>query len=97
MYRLTTDEFLNNPLAWSSDSREVIPSDRGGTLQIYKQALKGGNPAPVTSAPGMDFYIARRSPDGGSLVVEPSLIVRKKGLPFIECLSWAAPPIAGSA
>jgi eukaryotic-like serine/threonine-protein kinase len=70
--RLTTEDTSNIPLTWTPDSRQVIFSAlRAGSRQIYRQALDGHSPAQVvTSAPSMDFYIARLTPDGTSLVVE---------------------------
>jgi serine/threonine protein kinase/Tol biopolymer transport system component len=70
--RLTVDDNINLALAWTPDSREVIfSSQRAATRQIYRQALDPGSTAqPVTSSPETNFYLARLSPDGASLIVE---------------------------
>ena len=70
--RLTIDDNINIPLAWTPDSREVIfSSQRAATRQIYRQALdQGSAPRPITSSPGTNFYMARLSPDGAWLIVE---------------------------
>jgi len=66
------DDNINIPLAWTPDSREVIfSSQRAATRQIYRQALGQGSTAyPITSSPGLNFYMARPSPDGAWLVIE---------------------------
>jgi Tol biopolymer transport system component len=71
-HRLTIDENMNIPLAWTADSREVIfSSQRAATRQIYRQALgQGSRPYRITSSPGTNFYMAQLSPGGASLVVE---------------------------
>ena len=57
-HRLTMDEYLNFPTAWTADSRDVVfASTRGG---IYKQALDGSTPQVITVGGGS----ARLSPDG---------------------------------
>ena len=70
--QLTLDDNVNIPMAWTPDSREVIfSSKRAATRLIYKQALEPGSvPQLVTSAPGMDFYLARLTPDGAWLILE---------------------------
>lgn len=69
--RLTLDDHSNIPLAWTSDSSEVIfASRRTQTLEIYRQKLDGTSPLQlVTAAPGMNFYNARVSPDGAWVLV----------------------------
>jgi serine/threonine protein kinase len=71
-HRLTIDDNINIPLAWMPDSREVIfSSQRAATRQIYRQTLvRDSTPYPITSSPGMNFYMARLSPDGAWLVIE---------------------------
>jgi serine/threonine protein kinase/Tol biopolymer transport system component len=70
--RLTIDDNINIPMAWTPDSREVIfSSQRAATRQIYKQALdRGSAPELMTSSPGTDFFMARLSPDGLWLILE---------------------------
>ena len=65
-HRLTIDDNINIPLAWTPDSREVIfSSQRAATRQIYRQGLdQGSNSSLITSLPGWNFYMARLSPDG---------------------------------
>jgi serine/threonine protein kinase/Tol biopolymer transport system component len=71
-HRLMIDDNINIPLSWTPDSRQVIfSSQRAATRQIYRQALSQGSaPYPLTSSPGMNFYMARPSPDGAWLVIE---------------------------
>jgi len=73
-HRLTMDDYFDLPLAWTPDSRQVIfSSQRTGAREIYRQALDGSTPPQiVTSAPSMDFYVARVTPDGAGLIVEGS-------------------------
>jgi Tol biopolymer transport system component len=70
--RLTTDENINIPLAWTPDSRDVIFSaQRASTRTVYRQALdRADTPQLIPSAPDMNFYLARRSPDPGWLLLE---------------------------
>jgi Tol biopolymer transport system component len=70
--RLMIDDNINVPLAWTPDSREVIfSSRRAATRQIYRQALDQGSTSYlITSSPGLNFYLARLSPDGAWLVIE---------------------------
>jgi len=64
-HRLTMDEYLNQPLAWTADSRDVIfMSDRAGTVGIYRQALGGSAPQVINSSPTLDTDWDRLSPDG---------------------------------
>jgi serine/threonine protein kinase/Tol biopolymer transport system component len=69
---LTLDDNINIPMAWTPDSREVLfSSKRAAARLIYKQALEPGSaPQLVTSVPGMDFYLARVTPDGAWLILE---------------------------
>jgi Tol biopolymer transport system component len=71
-HRLMVDDNINLLLAWTPDSHEVIfSSQRAATRQIYRQSLRqGSNPYRITSSPGLNFYLARMSPAGASLVVE---------------------------
>jgi serine/threonine protein kinase/Tol biopolymer transport system component len=70
--RLTIDDNINIPLAWTPDSREVIfSSQRAATRQIYRQALdRGSTPERITSSPEIDFFMARLSPDGVWLILQ---------------------------
>jgi WD40 repeat protein len=69
--RLTTDDYGNDPLAWTPDSRQVIfTSLRREVWQIYRQALDGRPSQIITTAPTMNFELARVAPDGAWLVVE---------------------------
>jgi Tol biopolymer transport system component len=73
-HRLTMDEYLNVPTAWTADSRDVIfSSSRAGSGGIYKQALDGGTPQVITPLPDLDlawrfFVVPRLSPDGAWVV-----------------------------
>jgi eukaryotic-like serine/threonine-protein kinase len=70
--RLTMDDYSDFPLAWMPDSGRVIFSSlRTNARQIFTQALDGGAaPQILTSAPSMDFFLARVAPDGASVLVE---------------------------
>jgi Tol biopolymer transport system component len=68
-HRLTMDEYLNMPTAWTADSRDVIfASNRAGSGSIYRQGLDGSTPRVVTSSPGLDTSWERLSPDGSWVV-----------------------------
>ncbi len=69
---LTDDDSSDIPLAWTSDSREVIFSSvRGRSRQIYRQMLDGSSPPRlITSSSDVSFFLARTAPDAASLVVE---------------------------
>ena len=70
--QVTLDDNIDIPLAWTPDSREVIfSSKRVATRLIYKQALdRTVCRSSYSSAPNMDFYIARLSPDKAWLILE---------------------------
>jgi serine/threonine protein kinase/Tol biopolymer transport system component len=76
-HRLVNDDNLNIALAWTPDSRELIFSaQKLANRLIYKQALDpGSTPQLITSGSGANFYIARLSPDGASLLLEGEPIV----------------------
>ena len=69
-HRLTMDEYLDVPTAWTADSRDVIfSSSRGGNGGIYKQPLDASTPQVITSLPDLDMWgwfvvVPRLSPDG---------------------------------
>jgi serine/threonine protein kinase/Tol biopolymer transport system component len=71
-HRLTTDDNLNIPLAWTPDSREVVfSSQRAATRLIFRQTLdRSSTPQLIASTPDMNFYVARFTPDGNSIVLE---------------------------
>jgi serine/threonine protein kinase/Tol biopolymer transport system component len=62
--RFTEDEYINMPVGWTPDSREVFfTSDRGGTYGIYRQAFDAGVPQNINASLSMDVGVARLSPD----------------------------------
>jgi serine/threonine protein kinase len=69
-HRLTMDEYLNMPTAWTPDSRDVVfMSTRGGNGGFYKQTFDGSTPQSITSLPDLDVTQgARLSPDGAWVV-----------------------------
>ena len=68
-HRLTADEYVNQPSAWTADSREVIfGSDRGGGFGVYKQALDGVAPQLVGTSPNPNAGWFRLSPDGAWII-----------------------------
>src|SRR5262249_31447492 len=71
-HRLTIDDNIDIPMAWTPDSREVIvTSPRAGIRLIFRQALDPHSvPRLLTSTTDMNFYIARLSPDGAWMVLE---------------------------
>jgi serine/threonine protein kinase len=71
-HRLTIDDNIDFPLAWTPDSREVIlSSPRAGIRLIFRQALEPPNaPRLLTSTTDMNFYLARPSPDGAWVLLE---------------------------
>ena len=78
--RLTLDDNYNILLAWTPDSREVIySSQRTSNRLIYRQTLDPASPAQlITPAGDTGFYMARLSPDGGSLVLEGAPVASHK-------------------
>jgi serine/threonine protein kinase/WD40 repeat protein len=78
--RLTLDDNYNILLAWTPDSREVIySSQRTSNRLIYRQTLDPASPAQlITPAGDKGFYMARLSPDGGSLVLEGAPVASHK-------------------
>ena len=67
--RLTADEYVNQPSAWTADSREVIfGSDRGGGFGVYKQALDGVAPQLVGTSADPNAGWFRLSPDGAWII-----------------------------
>ena len=71
--RLTLDDNFNIPSAWMPDSREVIFSSvRAATNRLmYRQSLDQGSSAElITSGGNANFYLARLSPDGASILLE---------------------------
>lgn len=68
-HRLTMDEYLNQPTAWTADSQNVIfASDRAGIYGIYRQALDGSAPRVINTSPAFEQGWIRLSPDGSWLV-----------------------------
>ncbi len=62
--RLTFDEWINWPTAWSQDGRSVLfTSDRGGRLDIFKQNAESLVPLTIVNG-GEERRDARFSPDG---------------------------------
>jgi len=63
--RLTMDEYLDMPFAWTADSRSVIfVSNRGGSWAVYKQRIDHGAPELVAASAALDADEPRLSPDG---------------------------------
>jgi len=61
--RLTKDEAMDRPGAWTPDSKAVLfSSDRNGSWDIYKQALDKDEPELLISGPGFKID-PRLSPD----------------------------------
>jgi Tol biopolymer transport system component len=57
-HRLTFDvSWEGGPLAWTPDSRAIVfPSKRAGALTLWRFALDGGPPEPVTTGAGEDNH-----------------------------------------
>jgi eukaryotic-like serine/threonine-protein kinase len=77
--RLTLDEHINLPLAWTKDSREVIfISRRSEGTQILRQGISGSEtPQLIANSSSMEFGNARLSPDGRFVIAHG--IDRKSG------------------
>ena len=62
--RFTEDEYINMPVGWTADSREVIfTSDRGGSYGIYRQRLDGPVAQSISTSLSLDVAVAHLSPD----------------------------------
>jgi dipeptidyl aminopeptidase/acylaminoacyl peptidase len=71
--RLTTDEANDTSPAWSPDGRYVLfLSSRGGSSQVWRLPMSGGEAQPVTDLP-LDIGTFRISPTGEHLVVSMSV------------------------
>jgi serine/threonine protein kinase len=70
--RLTLDDNYNIPVAWMPDSREVIfSSERATNRWLYRQSLdRDSAPQLITPVANTNFYLARLSPDGASILLE---------------------------
>lgn len=68
------DENVNIPLAWTPDSTKIIfSSKRSDRRLIYKRSIDQKTPAQlVTNSPGMNYYMARITPDKAALLLEGS-------------------------
>jgi Tol biopolymer transport system component/DNA-binding winged helix-turn-helix (wHTH) protein len=84
IWQLTFASGLQGEPSWSPDGRMVaFSSDRSGNLDIWIQAVDGGNPVQVTTAPAHDWQpdwsrdgrnlVFRSERDGGGLYVVPIL------------------------
>ena len=61
--RLTDDEAADWPTTWTADSRAIVfASDRGGSLQVYRQGIDQDTAEALTSGPPVGMI--RLSPDG---------------------------------
>src|SRR5262249_7745335 len=68
-HRLTMDEYLNQPTAWTADSQNIFfASDRAGIYGIYKQALDASASQLINSSSTFEHGWVRLSPDGSWLV-----------------------------
>jgi Tol biopolymer transport system component len=63
--RLTFDEWMNWPTAWSRDSQSVLyTSDRGGRLDVFRQQIHAPVPQAIVVTGEEERRDARFSPDG---------------------------------
>ncbi len=77
--RLTTHEAGASDPRWSSDGRWLyFLSGRGGTSQVWRLPVDGGEAEPVTSLP-LDVGGFALSPDGATLVVAMDVFVDADG------------------
>jgi Tol biopolymer transport system component len=82
-HRLTIDEYLNMPQAWTADSRDVIfGSGRAGTFGIYRQALDASTPRAISSSPTLNVDWIRLSPDGAWVVFAATPHNSPAGTPY---------------
>jgi serine/threonine protein kinase len=68
--RLTNDEAVDYPMAWTADSKAVLfVSDRNGTLGIFKQGISQETSEPVVTGP-QGVFILRLSADGAWILFD---------------------------
>ncbi|MCC6341194.1 MAG: PD40 domain-containing protein [Bryobacterales bacterium] len=66
--RLTSDEWINWPTAWSQDGRSVLlTSDRGGRLDIFRQNVEA--PVPLAIVTGREERRDARYSSGGRWIL----------------------------
>src|SRR5262245_61077554 len=66
--RLTSNEADDSQPAWAADGKSLFfLSTRGGSSQVYRLSLEGGEPQPVTTLP-LDADALRVAPGGRHLV-----------------------------
>jgi len=66
--RLTNDFAEGGAPTWTPDGKFVVfPSARAGSMNLWRVAIAGGGPEPLTTGPGDDLD-PRLAPDGRSLV-----------------------------
>jgi Tol biopolymer transport system component len=76
--RLTFDEWMNWPTAWSRDSQSVLyTSDRGGRLDIFRQNVEAPVPLAIVNG-GEERRDARFSPDGRWILYLTSSNIQKQ-------------------
>jgi DNA-binding winged helix-turn-helix (wHTH) protein/Tol biopolymer transport system component len=89
--KLTLDENQNHPSAWTPDSKSILfHSNRGGTSQIFKQALDRPLAESIVSS-SEELLQPRMAPDGTEIVY----ISTRKNSDLNSTSSILAVPISG--
>ncbi len=66
--RLTSDNNLGGGPVWMPDGESIVfPSQRAGSMTLWRASINGGEPVPVLTSPGEDTEPAI-SRDGGKLI-----------------------------
>ncbi len=92
--RLTNDEAIDWPTAWTADSKAVLfASKRNGTWGMFKQGINEETAEPVAIGP-QDLYLPRLSPDGAWILY---LEIPKTAVGSSTPIRLMRIPVAGGA
>ena len=92
-FRLTLDENVNFPYAWTPDSKSVLfTSNRNGTWKIFKQPIDQATAELVVE--GRSVFLPRLNADGSEVLYTEGFLLSE---PFGSCQHHAEEPGRGSS